>query len=255
MFRRSGIPKADLVSAVLLVALCSATIVQLLRIRSSVFDVDPAAAPADATLLIDDLQRTTAAGLLHASANEIELRVRTAAGVVCAADERTTAIAALPAMLPEHFELAAISTIGWRDANGRYTYADTELQQPPHVGGSACAAAGIELPPGAMILNVASADRTPPVGSTAVLFSRIAYRLRPAGESARSELWRAAGGSERRIATLSSDAAFRFYVDAARTPAPDVPAPITRVRGIELHLPGTSDVEPLPGAVFLQPGP
>jgi hypothetical protein len=253
MQRRHRIPKAELVSGLALVALCAATIFQLLRIRSNVFDTDASTPHGDATVLVEDLRRTATTGLLHASALEIELRVAAAAGVVCAADERVTSVAALPAAGPDRLELDAIETIGWPDAHGRYTYTHATLQ-PPRTGGAACASAGIELPTGAMILDVAAPGATRArVGSAAVLFSRIAYRFRPADEPARRELWRAAGDSERRIATVSSDAAFRFYVDAARTPAAAAPAPLSRVRGIELHLPGWSGADALPGAIFLRP--
>jgi hypothetical protein len=254
MPRRLPGSKAELWSGVALVALCAATIVQLLHIRSRVYDGDDAAAQAsaDATWLVADLHRTGNGGLLRASAREIVLRVPAAVGVVCASDAHGATVAALPAY-PGALERAAVDGIGWRDETGAYTFAAAALR-PDAAADAACEAAGIVPPEGARILSVATAAAAPP-GGTVVLVEQVAYRFQTVpSQPRRVALWRAAGGAEQLLATLGPDAAFGFFVDAARTPTAEPPAPLSRVRGIALNLPAAlpdaGEFPALPTAVY-----
>ena len=239
-------------SGVALVALCAATISQLLRIQPTVTEEDPPADHADARVLLADLQRTGSAGLLRAAPDEIELRVAVAVGVVCAADDESATLAVLPVHRGE-LDWAAITTLGWPDRAGRFAYADAVLQAAKE-DATVCFASGITPPPHARVLTVAPTGDDPHIGSAAVLFSRVSYRLRPVAERASTvALWREVGGTDRQLATLPARTAFRFFVDAASQPAAEAPAPLSRVRGIEVRLPGQLGWESLPTAVFFPP--
>jgi hypothetical protein len=232
----------ELLRAVAIIALGSATVFQLVGIRHRVGGDDGAAATTAASVdaaerIAIELRRIEASGLLAATTHSIVLRVPAEVGVVCANGAGETVIAALPSA-PDPDDFTTVSGIGWYETDGEFALSEAAVAVRP-AASSACAASSIDLPAGTTFLAVTPAPPAAHVGAAAVLFERVEYALRTSGRTSDTlSLWRTADGAAREvIASVSGDATFRFFVDASAVATTTVPAPLARVRGIELTLP------------------
>jgi hypothetical protein len=243
MSDRPGVSKAELASAFAVLALVAATIVQLLIIRSHFImraETGPAIdGEATASLVRSELRRTAGAGLLRATDEAVLLRVPYAVGAVCDGNDERTVVALAPGGSGT-LDTVHGAVLGWRAASGRWIAVRGRLSRTRD-GAAICDAAGVERAPGAVIASVATPALAEMVGAPAVLFREVEYALRAsAAEPGALALWRTAidaGPAEELMAPIPAGTGFRYFVDEAATPSHGAPAPLTRVRGIELYLP------------------
>jgi len=255
---RSGFTLIELIVGLVLFAIIGALFTKLLSVQGRFFDKQGMAnaarnvSRASLNRVVSDFRMIEATGgVIAASPSSLTIRIPFAIGVVCANDAGPTeTVLSLLPVDPTQYAGAGYYGYAWRNfLTGAYTY----VENPSSVNAgdeAVCAAKLVTTVPGGRVVAV-----RPPVpagaglGTPVFLYARVRYEFKASeGVPGKTGLYRTQirpngqETSEELVAPFASTAKWRFFVVGNSTTAQDdPPAQLSDIRGLELHLDGTSE--------------
>ena len=188
-------------------------------------------------------------GVLAATPTSLTIRVPFAMGVVCSSNNTTTAVSLLP-VDSVIYNAPGFYGYAWRSATtGAYTYVEDPAAEERNTGQNACLAARITTLPNGRTTRIAPLMAGSSLGTPVFLYRRIRYEFKAStAVPGKIGLYRSvifpggAESTEELVAPFAATARYRFFVVGNNDVAQDdPPAPLSDMRGIELHLDGMSE--------------
>jgi prepilin-type N-terminal cleavage/methylation domain-containing protein len=254
-FRR-GFTLVELLVGIVLFAIVGALFTRLLTVQGKFFDrqgMGNAArnvSRASLNRLVSDFRMIEAnGGVVAASPTSLTIRVPFAIGVVCKTVGPVTALSLLPVDSTTYAN-AGFYGYAWRNfQNGVYSYVENPASESNGAVGD-CNAVSITAVPNGRTVNVA-----PPVpavaglGTPVFLYSQVQYQFKAStAVPGKLGLYRisiapnGAQSQEELVAPFANTAHWEFYtVAGGSVPQAAVPAPLSTIRGLDLHLDGISE--------------
>jgi len=266
---RRGFTLVELLVGLVIFAIIGALMTKLITIQGRFFDrqgMGNAArnvSRASLNRVVSDFRMIEASGgVIAASPTSITIRVPFSIGVVCKNANGGTVVTLLPADSTMYAN-AAYYGYAWRNfTNGVYSY--VEVGSSRDVADAAnCTAVNITMVPGGKIVLLKPAlPANAGLGTPVFLISHVRYEFKASvAVPGKLGLWRtviAQNGNETAeelVAPFANTAKWKFYtLNGGAVPADLPPADLTTLRGLELHLDGTSEYI-APGQVSTENAP
>jgi len=253
---RRGFTLIELLVGIVIFAIVGALFTKLLTVQGKFFDrqgMGNAARNVSRSSLnrvVSDFRMIEAnGGVVAASSTSLTIRIPYAIGVMCKNIAAGTVLSLLPVDSTTYAQ-AGFYGYAWRNfINGTYSY--VEAGATLATGNAAdCAAVNITMVPNGKTVVVAPV--LPPnggLGTPVFLYSRVRYELKAStAVPGKLGLYRtkiAPGGaetSEELVAPFASTASWKFFaVNGGPNASVNPPANLADIRGLELHLDGTSE--------------
>lgn len=254
---RRGFSLLELLVGMVIFAIIGALLTQLLTTQGRFFDrqgLSNAARNVSRGALnrvVSDFRMVeTTGGVLAASPTSITVRIPFAIGVVCSSNASSTAVSMLPV---DSVIYNALGFYGyaWRNAiTGAYTYVENPAAHDKTTGQNACNAEQITTLPEGRAARISPIVAGSSLGTPVFLYRRIRYEFKASeivlgkvGFFRTTVFPDGTEDAEELVAPFASTARFRFFVVGDNLTAQDnPPAPLSEIRGLELHLDGVSEV-------------
>jgi prepilin-type N-terminal cleavage/methylation domain-containing protein len=253
---RRGFTLIELLVGVVLFAIIGAAFTKLLTIQGRYFDrqgMSNAArnvSRASLNRVVSDFRMIEATGgVVAATSKSLTIRIPFAIGVVCGADAASTVVSLLPVDSTTYAN-AGYYGYAWRNfTTGAYTYVEnpsSEVAGNPAV----CVAQNLTtVPPGKVVAITPAAPLGAGLGAPVFLYAKVRYEFKASNAvPGKVGLFRtqiAPNGNqttEELVAPFAATARWRFFVlSNTNTPQDNPPADLSTLRGLELHLDGTSE--------------
>lgn len=253
---RSGFTLIELIVGILLFAIIGTLFTKLLSVQGRFFDKQGMAnaarnvSRASLNRVVSDFRMIeSSGGVIDASPTSLTIRIPFAIGVVCGNANGGTVVSLLP-VDSTVYENAAYYGYAWRNfLTGNYSYVEANSTRAAE-NNTICAAMNLTTVPGGKVVRVHPV--APPdagLGAPVFLYARVRYEFKAsAAVPGKIGLYRtqirpdAAEISEELVAPFASTAKWRFFVVSDNNTAQDnPPALLSDIRGLELHLDGTSE--------------
>jgi prepilin-type N-terminal cleavage/methylation domain-containing protein len=200
--------------------------------------------------VVSDLRMVEArGGVMFASDTAVQMRVPYAMGVVCGISGGTH-ISLLPAD-SAMYAAPGYSGYAWRGGNGVYRYKEDNHVKDVGIL-SVCDNAAIYTltAQGAKVVKITPAlPDTASVGTPVFLYRQIRYSFRPSlavpGTKGLFRTTVATGTTEELSAPFDNSVKFRFYTGTSVTASATPPADLSKLRGVEMQMPGMSEKVPM----------
>jgi len=253
---RHGFTLIELLVGVVIFAIIGAAFTKLLTVQGRFFDrqgMSNAArnvSRASLNRVVSDFRMIEATGgVVAASSSSLTIRIPFAIGVVCGDDAASTVVSLLPVDSTTYAN-AGYYGYAWRNfTTGVYTYVEnpsSEAAGNPAV----CVAKNLTtVPPGKVVAITPAAPLGAGLGAPIFLYALVRYQFAASNAvPGKIGLYRtqiAPNGNETTeelVAPFAATARWRFYVVSNSNTAQDnPPAQLSDIRGLELHLDGTSE--------------
>ena len=256
---RRGFTLIELMVGVVLFAIIGALMTQLLTTQGRFFDKQGMAnsarnvSRASLNRVISDFRMIeTTGGIIAATPTSLTIRVPFAIGVMCANASGVTQISLLPVDSTTYAN-AGFYGYAWRNyQTGAYVYVENPATEAPGLP-AVCTGQGIITVTNGKVVQVTPVLPTglaqAGLGTPVLLYSKIKYEFKASTAiPGKLGLYRtniAPNGTltaEELVAPFANTASWKFYVVNGGTIAQAAPpALLSDIRGLELHLDGTSE--------------
>ena len=253
---RRGFTLIELMVGVVIFAIVGAAFTKLLTVQGKFFDrqgMGNAArnvSRASLNRVISDFRMIEATGgVVAASPTSLTIRIPFAIGVMCKNANGGTVLSLLPVDSTTYAN-AGYYGYAWRNfQTGVYSY----VENPSTEGAgdlAACTSVGITMVPnGKTVLVTPALPAGGGLGTPVFLYSKIHYEFKASvAVPGKLGLWRTTmapnGGetSEELVAPFANTASWKFFsVNSGTVATVNPPANLADMRGLELHLDGTSE--------------
>jgi prepilin-type N-terminal cleavage/methylation domain-containing protein len=270
---RRGFTLIELLVGVVLFAIVGAAFTKLLSIQGRFFDrqaMGNAArnvSRASLNRVVSDFRMIEATGgIIAASPTSLTIRVPYAIGVMCANSGVGTVLSLLP-VDSTSYARAGKYGYAWRDfQTGFYSYVENpsdRLDLDPAAYQAVCTGVNITtVTSGKVVLVTPALPNGSGLGTPVFLYSKVRYEFKAsAAVPGKNGLYRTdisptgAESTEELVAPFASTASWKFFtVNGGNVATTNPPASLADVRGLELHLDGSSEYIP-PGASALESAP
>lgn len=253
---RRGFTLIEMVVGVVIFAIVGALFTQLLTVQGKFFDKqghgNAARNVSRASLnrVVSDFRMIEATGgVVAATATSLTIRIPFAMGVVCGPSGPGTAVSLLP-VDSVIYHSPGFYGYAWRSATtGAYTYIENPAAEEKNGGAAVCAAAAITTLTNGHTTRITPVIAGSSLGTPVFLYRRIKYEFKASvSVPGKVGLYRTVifpNGQEQTeelVAPFAATARYRFFVVGNNDVAQDdPPAPLSNLRGIELHLDGMSE--------------
>lgn len=267
--RRRGFTLIEMIVGVVIFAIVGALFTKLLTVQGRFFDKqgngNAARNVSRASLnrVVSDFRMIEATGgVIAASPTSLTIRVPFAIGVVCSSSNTTTAVSLLP-VDSVIYNSPGFYGYAWRSATtGVYTYVENPAAEEKNTGQNACLAAKITTLTNGRTTRIAPLIAGSSLGTPVFLYRRIRYEFKAStAVPGKLGLYRSvifpngSESTEELVAPFAATARYRFFVVGDNVNAHDAPpAPLSDMRGIQLHLDGMSETI-IPGAQSAERAP
>lgn len=253
---RRGFTLVELIVGIVVFAIVGALFTKLMTVQGKFFDrqgMGNAArnvSRASLNRLISDFRMIeTSAGVVAATPTSLTLRIPFTIGVVCKNANGGTALSLLP-VDSTTYDNALYYGYAWRNfQTGAYTYVEggstKEVADPVN-----CTSVNITMVPnGKTVLVKPAAPAGAGLGAPVFLYSRVRYEFKASvAVPGKIGLWRTEiapnGGEEPEelVAPFAATAGWKFFsLNGGSVATVNPPANLADLRGLELHLDGTSE--------------
>jgi prepilin-type N-terminal cleavage/methylation domain-containing protein len=253
---RRGFTLIELLVGVVIFAIVGALFTKLLTVQGRFFDrqgMGNAArnvSRASLNRVISDFRMIEATGgVIAATPTSLTIRVPFAIGVMCANSGGGTVLSLLPVDSTTYAN-AGFYGYAWRNfQTGAYSYVESPATEVP---GNAAVCTGVSVttvPNGKVVLVTPALPAGGGLGTPVFLYSRIRYEFKNSlAVPGKLGLYRTqiapngAENPEELVAPFASTASWKFFtVNGGSVASVNPPAPLSNIRGLELHLDGTSE--------------
>ncbi len=256
---RRGFTLIELLVSVVIFAIIGALFTQLLTTQGRFFDKLGMANAArnvsrgSLNRVVSDFRMIEATGgVVAASPTSLTIRVPFAIGVVCANNGAKTALTLLPVDSVMYTQ-PGFYGYAWRNfETGTYSYVEPATEAAGDASDAAvCTARQITTLTNGRVVTVSPiVPAQAGLGAPVFLYRHARYEFKAsAAVAGKTGLWRTTRFSngtettEELVAPFANTARYRFFVVGNNTTAQDnPPGDLSLIRGIELHLDGTSEV-------------
>jgi prepilin-type N-terminal cleavage/methylation domain-containing protein len=253
---RLGFTLIELLIGVVIFAIVGAAFTKLLTIQGKFFDrqgMGNAArnvSRASLNRVISDFRMIEATGgVVAASSTSLTIRIPFAIGVMCKNANGGTVLSLLPVDSTTYAN-AGFFGYAWRNfQTGAYSYVENPATEGP---GDVAVCNGVSItmvPNGKTVLVTPALPAGGGLGTPVFLYSKIKYEFKASvAVPGKLGLWRttmAPGGGqviEELVAPFANTASWKFFsVNGGSVATVNPPANLADMRGLELHLDGTSE--------------
>lgn len=254
---RRGFTIVELLVGMVIFAIVGTLFTKLLSVQGRFYDKQGMAnasrnvSRAALNRVISDFRMIEATGgVVAASSQSLTIRIPFAIGVVCGNDGALNTVVSLLPVDSTTYANAGYYGYAWRNfQTGAYSYVENPSSE---VAGNAaiCTAKNLTtVPPGKLVGLSPILPVGAGLGAPVFLYAKVRYEFKASGAvPGKLGLYRtqiAPGGgetSEELVAPFASTAKWRFFVVSNSNVAQDnPPAQLSNLRGLELHLDGTSE--------------
>ena len=253
---RRGFTIIELLVGMVIFAIVGTLFTRLLTVQGKFFDrqgMGNAArnvSRASLNRVVSDFRMIEATGgVVAASPTSLTIRIPYAIGAVCATQAGVTHISILPVDSMSYVK-AGFFGYAWRNfATGAYTYVEAGASEAPGTA-AVCTAQNITTVPGGQVIALQPATPVNAgLGTPIFLYAKVRYEFKAStAVPGKLGLWRTqiapngAESTEELVSPFAATAKWRFFVANGGSVAQDVaPAQLSDMRGLELHLDGTSE--------------
>jgi len=254
---RRGVSLIELLVGIVIFAIVGAAFTKLLSVQGRFFDKQGMAnaarnvSRASLNRVISDFRMIEATGgVIAATSQSLTIRIPFAIGVVCGDDGALGTVVSLLPVDSTTYANAGYYGYAWRNfQTGAYTYVENPSSE---LAGNAviCVAKNLTtVPPGKVVTLTPLLPAGAGLGAPVFLYARVRYEFKASlAVPGKLGLYRTqirpngTESSEELVAPFASTAKWRFFVVSNSNTAQDnVPAQLSDLRGLELHLDGTSE--------------
>jgi prepilin-type N-terminal cleavage/methylation domain-containing protein len=257
---RRGFTLIELLVGVVIFAIVGAAFTKLLTVQGKFFDrqgMGNAARNVSRSSLnrvVSDFRMIEAnGGVVAASSTSLTIRIPYAIGVMCkniAGPPAATVLSLLPVDSTTYFG-AQFYGYAWRNfITGAYSYVEAGASLNQNGAAADCTAVNITMVPNGRTVNISPVlPANGGLGTPVFLYSKVRYEFKASTAVAgKLGLWRTeiapngAEETEELVAPFAATAKWRFYtVNGGANAQDNPPASLADLRGLELHLDGTSE--------------
>ena len=271
--RRRGFTLIELIIGVVIFGIIGALFTRLLTSQGRFFDKQSMGnaarnvSRASLNRVVSDFRMIeSGGGVLAASATSITARVPFAIGVVCGTNNNGSGNSTAVSLLPVDsalYDADGFYGYAWRSATtGAYTYVENPAAQEKGTGGNLCNQMGITTLTNGRTARITPTMAGSSLGTPVFLYRRLRYEFKAStAVPGKTGLYRTVifpnntEKTEELVAPFASTARYRFFVVGSNDIAQDAPpGNLSQLRGIELHLDGTSETK-VPGSSTYESAP
>ena len=267
---RSGFTLIEMIVGIVIFAIVGALFTQLLSVQGKFFDKQGQGnaarnvSRASLNRVVSDFRMIEATGgVVAATPTSLTIRIPFAMGVVCGpANGGGTAVSLLP-VDSVIYHAPGFYGYAWRSATtGVYTYIENPAAEEKNGGANACNAAAITTLTNGHTTKITPTIAGSSLGTPVFLYRMIRYEFKAStAVPGKVGLYRSVifpngtESTEELVAPFAATARYRFFVVGNNDVGQDdPPAPLSDLRGIELHLDGMSETI-IPGSQSAEAAP